>query len=336
MTVLRKITCYRYCLPLRGGEERQGLLFALEGDTSQIGWGEAAPLPGFSSETLEDVLGVSLQFCRAICGCSISELRERLTGDVITSPSLYFAFDSALRQIEDGALGPVDRVELCALMTDGPEQVEKALQAGYKTIKVKVGTDTIEEDIQRVTTLLHDFAGSCCWRFDANRAWGFEEALQFCEVIADSDVSYLEEPLQNPALLPQLFEQTGVPYAVDETLQELSACASTTDAEALCNIVEKAQALVWKPSLCLPPERLGLNTDAPVVLSGAYESGVGTAAILKHATGQCAAGIDTYSRLAEDVLGRRLPVFHGEANMQAVREAAKSLNISRLEEVWHV
>ena len=341
--IVHKISCYRYCLALRGDGERQGLLFALENDASQTGWGGAAPLPDFSLETLEDVTDASLRFARKVCGCSVSEVRRRMTENAITSPSLYFAFDSALRQIEGDALDSVDSIALCALVTEGAGQVEKALQAGYKTIKVKVGAGAIKEDIRKATTLLHDFSGSCCWRFDANRALGFDEALRFYEAIADGAVAYVEEPLQNPALLPQLHEQTGVPYAVDETLQELSACLFSdysADEAELRRIVESAQALVWKPALCMPPDRMGLHTVAPVVLSAAYESGVGTAATLEHAArkefGMCAAGVDTYSRLAMDVFDRPLPIFNGKANMQKVREAAQSLNISRLEEVWHV
>ena len=67
--VINKITCYRYSLPLRNenrlgdstSKARQGLVFALESDASLTGWGEAAPLPGFSFETLETILSKYLE-----------------------------------------------------------------------------------------------------------------------------------------------------------------------------------------------------------------------------------------------------------------------------------
>lgn len=346
--ILQKITCYRYNLPLCGGGERQGVLFALEDNASWTGWGEASPLPGFSSETLKDVLNASLCFCTEIRGCSVSEIRERLAENAITSPSLYFAFDSALRQI-DSATNDVATlsIPLCALAAGDDEgvheQVESALNKGYQTIKVKVGAGTIQDDIKKMKGLLRDFTGCCRWRFDANRAWAFEEAMRFCEVIAGDDaLDYVEEPLRDFQRMPELQDAAGVSCAVDETLQELSRCLfsdHSAQEEILRHTVEAAQALVWKPSLCMNPNRMNLGTAAPVVLSGAYESGVGTAAILEHAAAalDCgAAGIDTYSRLQQDVLEQRLPVSCGEVSLQAVRAAACRINRERLEEVWHV
>lgn len=104
--------------------------------------------------------------------------------------------------------------------------------------------------------------------------------------------------------------------------------------------VEAAHALVWKPSLCLPPWTLGIQMKAPVVLSGCYEAGPGTAALLEYAAacrgGNCAAGIDTYSRLADDVLDTRLPVAGAEADLQAVNAALETLNTHKLNRLWHV
>ena len=87
------------------------------------------------------------------------------------------------------------------------------------------------------------------------------------------------------------------------------------------------------------PKRMNLDTTAPVVLSSAYESGVGTAAILEYAlqdSNNYAAGIDTYSRLEQDVLLQRLPVSSGTAFMPEVRTASYAVNVEKLEEVWHV
>jgi len=125
-------------------------------------------------------------------------------------------------------------------------------------------------------------------------------------------------------------------------LQELSRCLfsdHSAQEEVLRHTVETAQALVWKPSLCMNPKRMNLDTAAPVVLSSAYESGVGTAAILEYTiqdSYHCAAGIDTYSRLEQDVLLQRLPLSLGTAFMPEVRAASYAVNVKMLEKVWHV
>ena len=360
MTGIQQITCYRYNLPLirktnLAGviqDRRKGLLFHVMLESGVAGWGEAAPLPGFSDETLEEVLTAAWIFSQNKVGISLEGIRQKMATGTITSPSLYFAFDSALRQCESVGLDkPEVAVPLCALVIGDIDtacmQVETALGKGYQTVKVKVGSAEIGDDVKKAKRLLCDFTGDCRWRFDANRAWDYETALRFCDVIAgDNAVDYIEEPLRDFGRMQELAEASGVPCAVDETLQELSRCLFSNDAQIpveqeaiLRHTVESAQALVWKPSLCMNPKSMNLDTIAPVVLSGAYESGVGTASILEYAvqdTEVCPIGIDTYSRLELDLLDERLPLGYGEVSLSEVRTTAVRININLLEEVWHV
>lgn len=52
---LLKRTLYRYIRPFNGSV-RKGILIRLESDRGQIGWGEVAPLPGYSKESLDEAL----------------------------------------------------------------------------------------------------------------------------------------------------------------------------------------------------------------------------------------------------------------------------------------
>jgi hypothetical protein len=47
---------FRYALPLPHGRPREGILLRLEDSNGAVGWGDAAPLPGWSCERLEDVI----------------------------------------------------------------------------------------------------------------------------------------------------------------------------------------------------------------------------------------------------------------------------------------
>lgn len=53
-------TLYGYRRPFKGGE-RHGILLKLETDQGKVGWGEIAPLPGFSQETYEEALADLLE-----------------------------------------------------------------------------------------------------------------------------------------------------------------------------------------------------------------------------------------------------------------------------------
>src|SRR5690625_4712286 len=63
------VSLYRYALPLRtrisAAEKRTGVLMRLVGKDDLVGWGGAAPLPGFSGETVDGVLDQALEWGRA-------------------------------------------------------------------------------------------------------------------------------------------------------------------------------------------------------------------------------------------------------------------------------
>ena len=61
-----------------------------------------------------------------------------------------------------------------------------------------------------------ELGDSISLRLDANRAWGYEEAAEF--VRGAPRFEYLEEPLADPARLPELAREFGVPVALDESL----------------------------------------------------------------------------------------------------------------------
>ena len=50
-----KRTLYYYSRRFNGGT-REGVLIRLESENGRVGWGEVAPLPGFSQETLEEAI----------------------------------------------------------------------------------------------------------------------------------------------------------------------------------------------------------------------------------------------------------------------------------------
>jgi O-succinylbenzoate synthase len=144
-------------------------------------------------------------------------------------------------------------------------------------------------------------------RLDANRAWTEDEARLFAKEVAAARVDYVEEPLRDAKALPQLWLDTHLPLALDETLAEPHG------AEALHGW---AAAAVLKPTLLggvaatLRMAERARGVGVRPVLSAAFESGVGMrgVAALAAATGGEAAGLDPYRRLASDVLPEPLPL----------------------------
>lgn len=276
---------YRYRLPfrepikLRSEDQcdREGLLIE-----TPRGWGEAAPLPGFSRETLGDAIA-ALQ-----------------TGPSFSLPSLRFAWESA-----DEEISAVDVSINALLFGDRAKILQTARELAAskcRAVKLKVGRAVDPQDdaalVQEVRECLR---ADQALRLDANRAWNFDHAISFGLAVSGLAIEYIEEPVADPNRLEEFWQRTGCPYALDETLVE------THDMEPF----RHSAALVVKPTL------LGGYTDIeplrrhnkPLVFSACYESGVGIAHIARLVM-RCGrdvpAGLDTYSRLADDVLRGRL------------------------------
>ncbi|MDX1420044.1 MAG: o-succinylbenzoate synthase [Rubricoccaceae bacterium] len=324
-----------YRLPLRAPlalgrvriGEREGVLLRLETADGLVGWGDAAPLPGFSREFLFDVRLELDAFGSALCERTLDP-RDVTDPDgrlhtaldrVGLKPSARYALDLALWDLAAQATGrslahalgpePADTVPINGLITEAAPlafvEAEQLAEAGYGTLKLKVGRGALREDVGLVQGVCERCA-ALALRLDANRAWTWDEGRLFADEIAGLDVAYVEEPLREASALPRLCEETRLPIALDETLAEPDGASMLGDWTA---------AAVLKPTvlggvaatlrLAAHARRLG----ARVVLSAAFESGVGMrgVAALAAATGGEAAGLDPYRRLARDVLAEPLP-----------------------------
>src|SRR5690606_585400 len=94
-------------------EEREGVLLRLEADDGAVGWGDAAPLPGFNREFLFDVRLELDAFGSALCGRTldphdVTDPGGRLhtaLDKVGLKPSTRYALDLALWDLAAQATG---------------------------------------------------------------------------------------------------------------------------------------------------------------------------------------------------------------------------------------
>lgn len=161
--------------------QREGLILE-----SAIGWGEIAPLPGFSRETLEEARAEIIAFLE--------------TGKKPKLPSVQFGLASALQPF---SLKPL-RVPLCALKVPRP---------GFSSLKLKLKEVSVEQAVIQARALKDRFR----LRLDCNRAWTLEQALEFASHFKPDDFEYLEEPVASG--LAEFSRRTGFPIAVDESLR---------------------------------------------------------------------------------------------------------------------
>jgi len=274
------MNAYRFRIPLvsplklkgQTYNEREGVLLERDGQ-----WSEASPLPGFSVESIDDVIAA-------------------LQGKQEAPPSLKFA----LAALEDSFSAPVE-VPWNFLLLGEREQVlasvEECLASDCRAVKLKVGSRELHVAISLVREVRELLPDDMKLRLDANQAWTLLEATSFCKAMSDIELEYIEEPLKDSSQLEELHARTGVRYALDETLVQNNCLDAWPN----------AAALICKPTILGGSEAVQrlVATGKPIVFSAAFESGVGIARIAQLAaefSPQVPAGLDTLDWLTDNLL----------------------------------
>src|SRR5829696_68636 len=356
---LARFDLYRYSLPFYrpltfGGItlfQREGILLRLSGDDGSEGWGETALLPGFSVESQGEAASQLRRLAGSMIGREVKEDWVDPYGEFgreldRVAPSVRFGFELAVWNLYATSSGRT----LPAVVTPFPRAVlpvtgflagscgevlvagRHMRDAGYPSIKLKVGTRAVAEDAALVRTLGEELGEGISLRLDANRAWGYEEAAEFVGGTVGVRFEYVEEPLADPTLLPDLVREFGVPVALDESLVGMEP-----------ERVEEtfATAFVLKPTLLggisrtLRTAGRALRLGVTPVISSAYESGIGTAALVALAAGTgdrpVPAGLDPYRALAADVLETPLNLPALGVDVRETADASRTIDIRRLE-----
>lgn len=290
MQSIDEIKLYRYRIPCQTWGvlrkqplvERQGFIIQLE-RSGKMGFGEIAPLPTFSAETLEMAEQQLKRWCQ-----SPTQNMEDLY------PSVAFGLSCALAELE-GNLDEEGAFE-SALLCDGNMATFKAklAQTGSSLAKIKIGFDAKQEGLL-ANRLLTEFP-QLQLRLDANRAWQLDQAVEFAQQIAKplrSRIQFIEEPCQIPSLSRQFAQLTGIAIAWDETVREADFCVKK---EPYLSAIVIKPTLVGALAKCIDFIQQAHQQGLQVVISSSIESSLGLsqlARIAKQYTPESVAGLDT-------------------------------------------
>jgi O-succinylbenzoate synthase len=360
---ISSISVFAYRLPLarplvlksRYLTEREGLLVRVTSDSGFTSWGEAAPLPGFSRETITEARVALLAAKQELEGAELPAGIEQLDGEfrnwlghLKLCPSAQFAIEAAGLGLLAKCGGmflagllsdqPGAYVRVNGLITDDAAAADSArtfVSHDYRAVKMKVGHRTLDEDIARVHDLSHELPEGVTLRLDANRSWQFQEAVRFVEAVADCRLDYIEEPLADPSRLSELVKRTGVRVALDESL------AGMTPEELSQH--DYVSAIVLKPTLSSGLERtarfmrVAREMKIKAVVSSCFESAIGIAALAQfaaaHGSRDTPAGLDTLTWFKHDLLTEPLSVSGGRISIDQCAQVPDRVDMSLLTEV---
>lgn len=278
--------------------ERHGNLLRLHAADGRTGWGDCAPLPEFGIDET-----AATAFAEECALLDLAAQRASLPLDAWLSGRA--AADSIAVNASLGSISTLPDTSF-----------ESALAAGYRVLKLKVGSAPWPTEIARLEELSALLPPGAYFRLDANAAWNMTEAISFLRASRELPIESLEEPLQDATARPlhELQKLVDFPLAIDESQQLINADFFRQP---------PVRRLVIKPARhggllrCMDLGFKAKEAGIECIVTSSLESSCGllacahlAAAIAPNATH----GLATADWLAEDT-GQVLPIKQGRLHM---------------------
>ncbi len=224
---------------------RELLVVSLEADDGAVGWGEAAPLPGYGGAELEEVRAALDRYAGVLASASDAPRADLLAAcaEAWDVPEALAAIDLALWDLEGRRCGkPVwnllvsrggldigrdlrkeypkdlEVVVNATVAAEDPagvaERVTAARAAGFRCVKVKVA---LGEDDARLAAARSAGGEEMAIRIDANGGWSIDHAIAALEGLAPFGVELCEEPVHGLDEVAKVAAASPIPIALDET-----------------------------------------------------------------------------------------------------------------------
>lgn len=219
---------------------REGIYVRLRASTGLSALGEVAPLPGLSQESLPEATSQLTTVLPLFSGRSVKSLAqvELLMRDLSFESPLFPSVRCGLEMALLSLLAASQRKTLAEFLNPSPqrtvcvsllirsrlerEELMRGIsgnQAVPKSVKVKLGDNSFEEDLSFVQRLMTKLPEETLLRLDVNRRWEPDTLNKLCSLVQMDRVEYIEEPFREFDLLASL--GTSVRIALDESLYSL-------------------------------------------------------------------------------------------------------------------
>lgn len=155
-----------YKLEVEGLGQKKGVLLEKDGR-----WGEVAPFPGRSRETLDQAVEQLKAIKQGYAGKLLPSVAFGLFG--LTAPRVF-------------------KAPVCLFLMGSPQEILRTAEdsQGCKTAKVKIGSFDVATAISLVQTLLQKFR----LRIDVGGKWSQEKLREFCSHFDANAFEFIEDP----------------------------------------------------------------------------------------------------------------------------------------------
>jgi len=270
---------------------RNGILLVFNsGDF--LAFGEVAPLPGFSKETIEQVLTVLIENQKNLEAAFRNNEAEQLISildGIHNFPSLSFGLDSLLLDLNSKKNDTLISSNLFNQVLSNPsvngaigiQDVESSLskadsltQNGISTFKIKLGADNHKE--REIIQAVREKYPEVKIRIDANQAWNIDAAIRCLKSLEEFNIEYCEQPVSENDLigLKTVKDAVSIPIAADEAVRSFHQAKELIEVKA-CDLLILKPSLFGRIKNCIVTKEWANSHNIDVVVTTAFDTIVG-------------------------------------------------------------
>lgn len=279
----------------------EAVILKMHTDEGLVGWGEADPMNPFTEETPSTVLAVMgdligprligrdprrIAEAEAVLDTAVhGHLMARgavnmalfdILGKAFQAPAYIFL--GGLRHPSLPLLGPIGS----GTPQEDAEAIDGLIEAGYRTVMIKMGALPIEREIERMLAAKSRYGDRLSLIADANQGWSFKEAARFMEGIRGSEPDMIEQPVSRHGIeaLAHLRKRLPCLLSADEslvTVEDAVALIQSQAVDAFSIKVSKNGGLSRSQTIAKAAEAFGIRC----LMNSMLEFGITQAASLQ-------------------------------------------------------
>ena len=238
---------------LRRVETLEDIIVIIECDNGMRGYGEGAPTPQITGETIGSIHAAVEFIAPHLIGKEIEDLdtllsilHKSIKVNTTAKSALEIAlFDLKAKQMHQplyqmlGGKQTAFTTDITISMGTIDEMIAHSLDAlkrGYKTLKIKIGDDPLK-DAERIIEIDKALKRKATLRLDANQGWSAQESVTLLKRIEQAGIiaEFIEQPVPAEDIegLKQIRERVQTPVLADESVFSLRDARRLLEMEAV-------------------------------------------------------------------------------------------------------
>ncbi|WP_295421631.1 dipeptide epimerase [Sulfurovum sp.] len=223
---------------LRHVDALEDLVVIIECDDGSVGYGEGAPTPQITGETMGSMIAAIAYIKPHIIGLDIEDFDTIINlvhSLIVKNTTAKSALEIALYDLKAKSeklplyqmLGGTQtrfKTDITISMGEIDKMVTDSLDAvalGYDTLKIKIGDDP-QKDVERVIAIHDTLDDNIKLRLDANQGWSAQESVSLLHALERQDIiaEFIEQPVRadDHEGLKYIKERVRTPLLADESI----------------------------------------------------------------------------------------------------------------------